>query len=277
MRSGGIRRSGHRREPVFGGGTGRGRPVRVAVSAARRRAGSGAAGGDCGGSGTRAGSAADGPVSRSGLGSRSSGRHPPIQRPAIAFIRDVATLQSTVLVPAPARTASNAELKSGPRSRIMNLARCACSPRSMSRWRACWAVHVPVGCWVMPRMRMLRAACPITVRTWAWVPSGRSTLKKSQARTASAWERRNCDQVGPVRRGAGSMPLVLRIISHTVDAATLTPRPASSPWILRYPHPGFSRASRRARALMFRELVAQDQDFGGLPRLLTPGQPQPLG
>jgi hypothetical protein len=25
------------------------------------------------------------------------------------------------------------------------------------------------------------------------------------------------------------------------------------------------------------ELVAQDQDFGGLPRLFTPGQPQPRG
>ena len=69
------------------------------------------------------------------------------------------------------------------------------------------------------------------------MPSGRSTLKKSQARIASAWERRNCDQVGPVRRGAGSMPLVLRI-SHTVDAARLTPRPVSSPWILRYPRLG---------------------------------------
>ncbi len=144
------------------------------------------------------------------------------------------------------------------------------------------------------------------------------------------------------------MPLVLRI-SQTVDAATLTPSPASSPWILRYPHPGFSRASRRTRAVMFPaghrpaspaplgsggpaapddvavpaqdrvrgdqqphplaprsryhaeqgreqgpvrpvhgraaripplqdgELVAQDQDLGGLPRLLTPGQPQPRG
>ena len=45
--------------------------------------------------------------------------------------------------------------------------------------------------------------------------------EKSHARIASAWERRNCDQVGPVRRRVGSMPLVLRI-SHTVDAATLT-------------------------------------------------------
>ena len=58
---------------------------------------------------------------------------------------------------------------------------------------------------------MRRVACSITVRTWAWVPPGRSTLKKSQARMASAWERRNCAQVGPVRRAAGSMPLVLRI------------------------------------------------------------------
>ena len=38
-------------------------------------------------------------------------------------------------------------------------------------------------------------------------------------------------------------------------AATLTPRPASSPWILLYPHPGFSRASRRTRAWMFRRVV----------------------
>ena len=37
---------------------------------------------------------------------------------------------------------------------------------------------------------------------------------------------------GPHRRGAGLIPAFLRI-SHTVDAATFTPRPASSPWILR--------------------------------------------
>ena len=38
---------------------------------------------------------------------RSSRRHPPIQRSAIAFMRDVATLQSTVRMPALARTGSN--------------------------------------------------------------------------------------------------------------------------------------------------------------------------
>jgi len=57
-------------------------------------------------------------------------------------------------------------------------------------------------------------------------------VKKSHAKIVSAWERRNYRQVGPVRRGAGSIPAFFRI-SHTVDAATFTPRPASSPWILR--------------------------------------------
>jgi hypothetical protein len=33
----------------------------------------------------------------------------------------------------------------------------------------------------------------------------------------------------------------------------------------------------RLPPLQDRELVAQDQDLGGLPRLLTPGQPQPHG
>jgi hypothetical protein len=81
-------------------------------------------------------------------------------------------------------------------------------------------------------------------------------VKKSHARIASAWERRNCDQARHVRRGAGSIPAFFRI-SHTVDAAIFTPRPASSPWILRYPHSGFSRASRRTSALMFRRVAGR--------------------
>ncbi len=81
-------------------------------------------------------------------------------------------------------------------------------------------------------------------------------MKKSHARIASAWERRNCDQVGPVCRRPGSMPLALRI-SQTVDAATLIPRPASSPWILRYPQSGFSRASRQTSARMFRRVAGR--------------------
>ena len=61
-----------------------------------------------------------------------------------------------------AGTASNATVKFDPRPRIMNLACSACSPRSMRRLRACWAVHCPVGCKVTPRMRMRRVACSIT-------------------------------------------------------------------------------------------------------------------
>jgi hypothetical protein len=37
----------------------------------------------------------------------------------------------------------------------------------------------------------------------------------------------------------------------------LTPRPARSPWILRYAHSGFSRASRPIRALMFRRIAGR--------------------
>jgi hypothetical protein len=61
--------------------------------------------------------------------------------------------------------ASNAVVKLEPRSRIMNLTRCACSPRSMRRLRACWAVHSPVRCRVTPRMRMRLLACSIPART----------------------------------------------------------------------------------------------------------------
>src|SRR6266567_1490051 len=70
--------------------------------------------------------------------------------------------------------------------------------------------------------------------------------EESRARMASAWERRNCDRAGPVCRRPGSMPLALRIF-RTADAATFMPSPASSPWTLRYPQPGFSRASRRVQ------------------------------
>jgi hypothetical protein len=78
---------------------------------------------------------------------------------------------------------------------------------------------------------MRLVACSMTASTWAWVPSSSSAVKKSHARIASAWDRRNCGQVGTDRRGAGSIPAFLRI-SHTVEAAIFTPRPASSPWIL---------------------------------------------
>jgi len=62
--------------------------------------------------------------------------------------------------------------------------------------------------------------------------------------------------LGAVEQVGGSIPAFFRI-SQTAGAATFTPRPASSPWIRRYPHPGFSRASRRTRALMFRQVAGR--------------------
>jgi hypothetical protein len=64
-----------------------------------------------------------------------------------------------------------------------------------------------------------------------------------QRQDPCAWDRRNTAQPGPSRRGAGSMPAFLRIC-QTVDGATVMPSPASSPWMRRYPHDSFSRASR---------------------------------
>jgi hypothetical protein len=87
------------------------------------------------------------------------------------------------------------------------------------------------------------AVCSITARTYRRVPVRVTTSKKSAARIASAWVRRNVAQLSEVRCGAGSMPASRRI-SHTVDAATLTPNTSSSPWMRRYPQELFSRARR---------------------------------
>ena len=52
--------------------------------------------------------------------------------------------------------------------------------------------------------------------------------EKSSAKIPCACDRKNSGQPGPSRRGAGSIPALLRIC-HTVDAATVMPSPASSP------------------------------------------------
>jgi len=54
---------------------------------------------------------------------------------------------------------------------------------------------------------------------------------------AWAWERRNAEHLLLVRSGAGSTPASVRI-SQRVEAASLTPRTRSSPWMRRYPPPG---------------------------------------
>lgn len=57
------------------------------------------------------------------------------------------------------------------------------------------------------------------------------------------------------RRGAGSIPALARIL-HTVEGAIRTPRPASSPWILRS---GFSPARRRTSLRISRRVAGRPE------------------
>ena len=58
-----------------------------------------------------------------------------------------------------------------------------------------------------------------------------------------AWAVRNCFQVGPGRRGAGSIPAACRIC-HTVEVAIGWPSLTSSPCTRRCPRAGLSVAMR---------------------------------
>ena len=67
----------------------------------------------------------------------------------------------------------------------------------------------------------------------------RVDVAKSIARIASACAEKNCRQVGPDRRGAGSSPALFKIF-QTVEAAAASPRPTSSPWMRLGPQRDFS-------------------------------------
>jgi hypothetical protein len=110
-------------------------------------------------------------------------------------------------------------------------------------------VHPPVGFAVTPPRCIRRVPCSMNTRTYSLLRSTVSTCRKSSARIPAAWACRNCRQVGPERRGAGSMPAACRI-SQTVDRATVTPSLVSSPWMRRCPHSGFSFARRTTRRVM---------------------------
>ena len=84
------------------------------------------------------------------------------------------------------------------------------------------------GCAVAPSIRIRREWCSITASTNVRVPVRVTVSKKSQAKSASAWERRKPAQVVDERSGAGSIPASFKI-SHTVDGATFTPSTSSSP------------------------------------------------
>ena len=69
------------------------------------------------------------------------------------------------------------------------------SPRSISRLRACWAVHSPVGWAVTPMMCTRRVPISITKNTCRRLRNTVSTCRKSHARIPDACEVRNCRQV----------------------------------------------------------------------------------
>ena len=87
----------------------------------------------------------------------------------------------------------------------------------------------------MPKVSELKTAAEELAHTELAHPGIRREHDGAGARGRDARDRLP-DRPRPVADRAcppaGSMPLILRI-SPTVDAATLTPRPASSPWILR--------------------------------------------
>ena len=75
---------------------------------------------------------------------------------------------------------------------------------------------------VTPPRCIQRVPCPVNTRTCSLLRSMVSTCRKSTATIPAVWPCRNCRQLGPERRGAGSMPAACRI-SHTVEGATVTP------------------------------------------------------
>ena len=85
------------------------------------------------------------------------------------------------------------------------------SPRSIRKLRACWVTQDPVGWAVIPARCTRRRPCSITSRMYRRRRKTVSTWAKSTARIAWACVRRNCDQVGPARRGEGSSPASFKI------------------------------------------------------------------
>src|SRR5260370_15683972 len=71
-------------------------------------------------------------------------------------------------IPAAWNTASSASVKLASRSCRTNFARAPASPRSMSRFRACWTTQDWTGCSVAPRTRTRRLPCPITASTYTF-------------------------------------------------------------------------------------------------------------
>lgn len=181
-------------------------------------------------------------------------------RSQCAFIRGARGAVLTTSMPSAAKTASKDSVYFASRSRSRKRSDSTRRPNSTARFLACCTVQRPVGCAVTPAMCSRRAPCSRNTSAYTRRRSTRSMWTKSQAMMPSACAVRNSRHVGPLRRGAGSMPAAVRI-SQTVVELTGCPSRTSSPWIRRQPQRGFSLASRSTSA--FTVLAV-----GGLPGLL---------
>ena len=180
------------------------------------------------------------------------------------------------------------------------------SPRLRARLRACCMAHSPVGFAVTPPRCIWRVPCSMNTRTCSLLRSTVSTCRKSTATIPAAWACRNCRQLGPGRRGAGSVPAACRISQHGggrdrhAGLCEFAVDPAVSPQriLLRQADdkPGDARDCRRApwlsplaRVVLLRRQPAvpgqqrrwrHGEDFGPAPARYKPrqrGEPGPVG
>src|SRR5262249_47487753 len=153
----------------------------------------------------------------------------------------------TIRTPSLAKTSSNAAVNLASRSRMRNRSEPIRSPLSISRLRACWAVHARSGWPVTRRMCTLRVAISMTNSTYRRLRKTVSTVKKSHASKPSAGARRKACQEVSRPPGAGRYRRERRI-RRTVASLTWWPRRVGSPWARRYPQAGFSPAGRSTRS-----------------------------
>jgi hypothetical protein len=95
--------------------------------------------------------------------SGSSRRSVPIIRSQITFARGARAGLVRIRMPSAAKTASNAGVNRESRSRSRNVRVEARSARSISRLRAAWVVHAPVGWALAPAKDTRREPCSTAI------------------------------------------------------------------------------------------------------------------
>ena len=103
----------------------------------------------------------------------------PAQRSVIAFARGARTGVRITLAPNEVNTPSKDRVNFASRSRTRNHTRSARSPRSMTRLRACWATHAPVGFGSPEPTAPPHHECPREWRDGRCSCAGRSTGGRS--------------------------------------------------------------------------------------------------